>query len=195
MPVLAMPGFLERSGPDILVWRAGPTFLWHQATESLAANDPTPFDLPRHSFLIRERVSVPELLPQLPSDYLEFLKTHSGENSYTYDDLDSWWLSTEKELLQTVNVDGKKRPSIYQLASVVESLKKHGEGDAVPDQDGEEFSLDRLAGGLAIGDNNGDTLFLDPSDGFSVWLFHHDGCDVERLAGSFGEWIREAELD
>ena len=134
-------------------------------------------------------------LPPLPSEYLEFLKTHDGERSYTYGDLDSWWLSTEEALLQTVNFDGRKGPSIYQLQSVVASLKKHGEGDSIEDQDGDEFSLDRLAGGLAIGDNNGDVMFLDPSDGFSVWLYHHDGSDVELLAGSFAEWIRDAELD
>jgi len=134
-------------------------------------------------------------LPPLPSDYLEFLKSHDGESSYTFGELDSWWLSTEEALLQTVNFDGQKRPAIYMLQSVVVSLKKHGEVDAVEDQDGEEFSLDRLAGGLAIGDNNGDVMFLDPSDGFSVWLYHHDGFDVERLAGSFSEWLGEAELD
>jgi hypothetical protein len=100
-----------------------------------------------------------------------------------------------EKMMQTVNFDGQKQPSIFQLQSVVSSLEKHGEGDAVEDQDGGEFSLDRLAGGLAIGDNNGDVMFLDPSDGFSVWLYHHDGFDVELLAGSFAEWIRDAELD
>lgn len=72
-------------------------------------------------------------LPPLPSEYVEFLKTHSGERSYIYDDLDSWWLSTEDDLMRTVNVDGQKQPSIYQLRSVVASLKKHGEGDAIMD--------------------------------------------------------------
>ncbi|MFO1064077.1 MAG: hypothetical protein U0892_09455 [Pirellulales bacterium] len=52
-----------------------------------------------------------------------------------------------------------------------------------------------MAAGLAIGDNNGDVLFLDPGDSFSIWLWHCDGADVERLADSFDEWLESAMPD
>ena len=61
--------------------------------------------------------------------------------------------------------------------------------------DGQPYALERLAAGLAIGDNNGDVVFLDPADAHSVWLFHQDGADVERLADTFQEWLDRAEPD
>jgi hypothetical protein len=69
------------------------------------------------------------------------------------------------------------------------------QGDETEDQDGEPYSLDRLAAGLAIGDNNGDVVFLDPEDAYSVWIWHHDGSDVERLADSFDKCLETATLD
>ena len=37
--------------------------------------------------------------------------------------------------------------------------------------------------------------FWTPADAYSVWLFHHDGADVERLADTFQEWLERAEPD
>jgi len=75
----------------------------------------------------------------------------------------------------------------------VSSIRKHI-GDETEDQDGEPYSLDRLAAGLAMGDNNGDVVFLDPADDCSVWLWYHDGADVERLADSFEQWLEMATV-
>lgn len=134
-------------------------------------------------------------LPPLPKDYLAFLDAHDGKKSYIFDELDSWRLDTKSDLLKIINVNGRKVPAIYQLQSFCVPLHTQVDDGATEDQDGEPFLLSRLAAGLAVGDNNGDVFFLDPTDGFSAWLYHHDGFDVEKLASSFSEWLANAVVD
>ncbi len=93
-----------------------------------------------------------------------------------------------------IRIDREKVLTIYQLKAYVNSIRAF-QGDETEDQDGAPYSLDRLVAGLAIGENNGDVLFLDPENGYSVWIWHHDGSDVERLADSFDLWIEMATSD
>lgn len=136
---------------------------------------------------------MPEL-PTLPDAYEHFLLGHDGTVSYIFDDCDGWTLDTKEDLLTTVQIDRRETASIFQLQSITETLREVG-ADEVEDQDEEPYSLERLAAGLAIGTNNGDVMFLDPSDGYSVWVYYHDGSDVERLADDFPSWLAEAEMD
>lgn len=133
-------------------------------------------------------------LPPLPDDYRTFLASHDGEQSYEFDDID-WWLATERELAEGVNIDGNDYAYIHQLQGFSKTLAEFTDGDATTDEEGNAFPLSRLAAGLAIGTGDGDVLFLDPADNYSVWCFHHDGGDVEKLAASFAEWLAEAQLD
>ncbi len=134
-------------------------------------------------------------LPELPAEYVAFLESHSGDQPYEYDDVDGWWLATSGELLESINVDGVEYPSIHQLRGYTATLREVFPGDATTDDNGEEYAFDRLAAGLAIGDNNGDALFLDPSDKFSVWCFRHDGGYVEKFEKTFAKWLSKAKLD
>jgi hypothetical protein len=62
-----------------------------------------------------------------------------------------------------------------------------GEASAVLVEQG--FTLDRLARGFCVGDDeNGDPLFVDPDAG-AVYVYYHDGMDVELVAGSLGELV------
>ncbi len=91
-----------------------------------------------------------------------------------------------------IRINREKVPNIFQLSAYAKSLREYV-GDELEDQDGEPYSVDRLSAGLAVGDNNGDVIFLDAEDSYSVWMFHHDGADVERLANSFHEWLEAAK--
>lgn len=133
-------------------------------------------------------------LPKLPADYKKFLKTHEGETEYIFDAIDGWRLFTMEELTEVIRIDRIKVMNIHQLQAFAKLIQDHV-GDETEDQDGEPYALERLAAGLAIGDNNGDVVFLDPEDSYSVWLFHHDGADVERLADTFQGWLERAEPD
>ena len=51
------------------------------------------------------------------------------------------------------------------------------------------FTLDRLSRGFCVGDDgNGDPLFVDPDTG-GVYVYYHDGMDVELVAGSLDELV------
>lgn len=136
---------------------------------------------------------MPEL-PSLPDDYIRFLGTHDGTTSFNFDGRNSWWLFTKDDLVKEIRVDRRKTVTISQLRSFSESLKDLG-ADSLEDQDGNPYALERLSDGLAIGSNNGDVMFLDPSDRFSVWVYYLDGSDVERLADSFSGWLAGATID
>lgn len=136
---------------------------------------------------------MPEL-PSLPDDYIRFLGTHDGTTSFNFDGRNSWWLFTKDDLVKEIRVDRRRTVTISQLRSFSESLKDLG-ADSLEDQDGNPYALERLSDGLAIGSNNGDVMFLDPSDRFSVWVYYLDGSDVERLADSFSGWLAGATID
>ena len=132
-------------------------------------------------------------LPKLPTAFQAFLEHHDGEAYYFFNDIDCWRFYTTEDLTKVIRVNRDKVLAIHQLSAFVSCIREHI-GDETEDQNGEPYSLDRLAAGLAIGDNNGDVVFLDPADEYSVWLWHHDGDDVERLADSFEQWLEMATL-
>jgi hypothetical protein len=134
-------------------------------------------------------------LPELPAEYKTFLEAHTGSKPYEYGDVRGWRLATSDKLLQDVNIDGNKQPYVHQLRGYTATLEEVFDGDATTDAKGNDYAFSRLAEGIAIGENNGDVLFLDPSNKFSVWCFHHDGGDVERLTASFAKWLSKAKPD
>jgi hypothetical protein len=133
-------------------------------------------------------------LPDLPASYRNFLKQHDGETSYTIDDIHGWRFYKLEELTKLIRINREKVLTIHQLKAYVNAIREF-HGDETEDQDGEPYALDRLAAGLAIGDNNGDVVFLDTEDGYSIWVWHHDGADVEKMADSFEQWLESATPD
>lgn len=130
---------------------------------------------------------------ELPGPYSKFLAKHEADEEYETDD-GQWCLLAANELLAEVDVDGKKVPAIRQLSAFASSLKDVLGSNATTDDKDKPYPLKRLAAGWAIGtESSGDVLYLDPSDKHSVWIFYHDGGDVERVAKSFGGWKRGAE--
>ena len=56
-----------------------------------------------------------------------------------------------------------------------------------------DLPVERVAGGFAFGQENGDYIYMDPSDGFSVWIYYHDRGDVQWTSPSFSAWFTESE--
>ncbi len=130
---------------------------------------------------------------ELPPHYEKLLKKHSGDQEYETDE-GQWRLYAADELLTKLDVDGHQVAAIKQLSAYADTLAEVlAEADTTDDK-GKPYPLKRLAAGWAIGtEGSGDVLYLDPADKQSVWVFHHDGGDVERVAKSFGGWLRTAE--
>lgn len=128
----------------------------------------------------------------LPNAYLKFLSSHGGRTEYYRDDT-TWRLLAGDKLIEPVSVDGNKTPALFQLQSFAGTLREALEDDETEDAQGNPYPLDRLSGGWTIGsDVSGDVLYLDPTDGHSVWVYHHDGGDVERVAKTFQAWWKKA---
>jgi hypothetical protein len=53
-----------------------------------------------------------------------------------------------------------------------------------------QFTLARLRKGVCVGASNGDPLFLDPGDKYSVWTYSQDTATVERLADTFEKFVK-----
>lgn len=128
----------------------------------------------------------------LPDDYATFLLKHSGKDRLEFDD-QTWDLATAARLFEPVDVDGKEYPRIRVLQGYVKGLRRSVEQGATEDAKGKPYPLDRLADGFAVGtSDSGDVLYLDPADGHSCWIYHHDGGDVEKVGKSFAAWKRKA---
>jgi hypothetical protein len=87
-------------------------------------------------------------------------------------------------------------PNALQMVRVVAELRslddQHGgEASAVLIEQG--FTLDRLARSFCIGDDgNGEPLFVDQDTG-AVFVYYHDGMDVEQWAESLTELISNSK--
>jgi hypothetical protein len=104
-----------------------------------------------------------------------------------------WTLTPAAELLAKVEIDGKSVRNVQSLQRYAAAVKEAAEADATEDHKGRPYPFSRLAAGIAIGiDDSGDVLYLDPADKHSVWIFHHDGGDVELAASNFTAWLRKA---
>lgn len=127
-------------------------------------------------------------ITRLPQSYRDWLNGLESARTVEFDDRE-WKLDDIDQLQSPVTIDGRTAPRIGRLKLYADTFEEvTGETETVTDE-GEPFPLTRVRQGLAIGDDNGDPLYIDPDDGNSVWVYHHDGGDVERLAESVEEWI------
>ncbi len=130
----------------------------------------------------------------LPDDYEKFLLKHRGRDLLEFED-DGWNLFTAAQLFESVEIDDRAYPQIRELKGYVSSMEDAFEDGQTVDAKGKPYALERLASGLAIGKSDGgDVLYLDPADGNAVWIFHHDGGDVQKAGKSFGAWRRKARM-
>ncbi len=130
----------------------------------------------------------------LPSEYLTFLKDKpEGEeiafNEYEDAEADDegrfWNIMGATELLENLEMnDVGKAMNFECLKLYVQVQREFSEGDWTESNVG-NIELTRVESGFVIGEENGDYLYLDPADNFSVWIYYHDGGDVLKVADSF----------
>jgi hypothetical protein len=129
----------------------------------------------------------------LPDDYVEFLLKHHGRDRLEFDDC-AWSMLTAAQLFEPRNVNGEEYPAIGMLKGYVAGMPEDFFPDGeTTDAKNKPYPLDRLAAGLTIAESeDGDVLYLDPSDGNSTWIYRHDGGDVEKVGKTFKAWKRKA---
>jgi hypothetical protein len=129
----------------------------------------------------------------LPDYYFDWLDKLEEVECVKHSDK-FWFISTIDELNEEVSIDKNKTPFWQQLKSCAAMYKELTQEKATVDQKGNQFPLERLSSCIVIGGDNGDPLFSDPSDGYSIWCYYLDGGDVEKLSDSIKSFIKESEI-
>jgi len=100
----------------------------------------------------------------------------------------SWFFWGRKRLGETVRISGAAdRPAWRVLASFVEIDRKYRHRTHAPSDSG-PIDYDRLSRSVAIATDEGDYLYLDVIDDFSLWEYWHDSGEVRKLSDSFDQW-------
>ncbi|MFT6921562.1 MAG: hypothetical protein ACJA1C_000559 [Crocinitomicaceae bacterium] len=130
----------------------------------------------------------------LPDVYVKFLDENPNGSDHTFiehkkEDQDfegrHWNLMGRTELLESWEMNGVGKARNFEcLRLYIQVQKEYGQGEYTTSNIG-KISLDRVQSGFVIGDENGDYLYLDSADNYSVWIYFHDGGDVIRIADSF----------
>lgn len=113
-------------------------------------------------------------------------------NEVVYND-EQWTIYSKSQLLADYNLDGLVTPLWQQTKSISSILLDVLDDDYVECDKGETFKLDRLSKCVAVGDVNGNILFVDVADGGSMWCIYYDDADVEFICSSIDIFISEAK--
>ena len=139
---------------------------------------------------------------KLPSAYFEFLSCDDPnweiEIDYAY-----WTLATLLEsdwkgqapltLGSDFSLDRLEPvPFVHALKMFLKSAEEFLEDDIIQNENGKNFTTDRLADSITIGEENGDILFID-QETHAVYAFYHDGYYVSQVANSFSELMAKSE--
>lgn len=134
---------------------------------------------------------------ELPNEYIQFLKENPNGGEIAFNEFKDknlegegrcWNLMGEKTLLEIRVMNGVGKATNFEcLKLYIKLYKEFSDVDWAISNVG-KIDLKRIESGFVIGDENGDYLYLDSSDNFSVWIYHHDGGDIMRIANSFEEF-------
>ncbi len=134
---------------------------------------------------------------ELPNFYLKFLKENPNGDEIEFNDYKDefpdkegryWEIMGEKELLEEWEMFGVGKAQNYECLKLYVKNQREFGGGFTSSNVG-KIDLDRVELGFVIGSENGDYLYLDSSDNFSVWVYYHDGGDVRKIANSFEKFI------
>ena len=133
----------------------------------------------------------------LPPAYTKFIKSYDGSAPVAGPDGTPWLLATVAELTDpatgtVAGADGKPLPVVRLTKLIAEQLRAQSATKSIPvwGSEKKKFILSRLAKAICIGHANGDPLFLDPSDGHSVWGYSREGQYVGPVADSFALFLK-----
>lgn len=138
---------------------------------------------------------------QFPESFVEFQNQPRRAKEYKYGGR-RWWMvqdvdpstkNSGESLYDPTSIDrNPKVPFAAILRQYADSCREYFDNDATVDEKGREFAFSRLSNSPAIGFDNGDYLFID-CESQGIYIFHHDGSDVEQIAPSFERFIAKAK--
>ncbi|MEZ4786695.1 MAG: hypothetical protein R2790_02135 [Flavobacterium haoranii] len=120
----------------------------------------------------------------LPEVYFNYLKGKDQLDLKVTKDKDKFNLFSLEELFTNISIDKNEYLTIFQLKGYFKTLKEVGY----------EFSkkeIELFENALAIGDENGDVLFIDKrEDNSKLYIFYPDGGDIEKTKLTINDIIK-----
>jgi len=106
-----------------------------------------------------------------------------------------WFFWGIERLEEVVVVEGASNRKAWNvLASFGEIDKKYRKRSSIP-SGSTAITFDHLNKAVVIAEENGDYLYFDSLNDFSLWMYFHDSGEVQKVAETFDEWLRSAERD
>jgi hypothetical protein len=136
---------------------------------------------------------------ELPEEYLAFMERRPERGIFIRhlcnpsDPPTEWWPATIESLEADIwgGRGSKTAPTAHYLRGEAERFLSAGV-ESVPGPAGSPFATERLSRGFWLGEEDGDSVFLDPQTrGVFAWLAHED--EVEQWAVSFGEFVAHGQ--
>lgn len=140
---------------------------------------------------------------ELPEAYLRLMDSLDAGADYCFNehpDEDAgyegrcWSFLDEGRLLESIEMKGVDTAPAHKQLALFMTCYQDFSGSGTVDSMSGSIPVARVSDGFVIAEENGDFLYLDPQDGFSVWIFHHDGCDVMKVSNSIGDWLARAKM-
>ena len=111
---------------------------------------------------------------EIPQNYLEYLTSDKFNAEISiFSDENNFHLYSLEKLCKKISVDGSSVLQVSELKGYADSLKEIWWDD--------KFSLSEFADCLTIGYENERILFIDNRDNCTLWIFHPDGADIEKI--------------
>ena len=127
----------------------------------------------------------------LPEQYLSQLNSLSEKEPLTIQaDDDEWRLFTKTELTEKVEMNGVGVAFQFEVLKLYIAMYREFAFDDFVESSQGRVNLDRIAQGFVFAEENGDYLYFDTADNYSVWIYHHDGGDIAKVASNFEDLLR-----
>jgi tricorn protease-like protein len=124
----------------------------------------------------------------LPQNYQQFLVGKENLEFSIFEEEANFKIYNLAELSETISIDGKSYATIHQIQGFVASLQEIlGEDVEIS----EDLSFSKMFNFLCIGEENGRLLLLDDRDKNTLWIFHPDGGDVEKMDKNLSDILNE----
>lgn len=139
----------------------------------------------------------------LPEAYITFLSRCGTKVEYLFDDYPGeedipanvHTLYDEASLMEVFDMARIGTVRMYRCLKLYTSAYQAFMNEDTVYSEGGDIPIQRVADGFVIGsEEDGDPLYLDPHNDFSVWRYFHDGGDVEKKADTFEEYLALVEL-
>ena len=107
----------------------------------------------------------------------------------------SWRLLAVDELIETLKISDIEDYSFRLVHTKALLFARFRNSTSIPDLAGNALSLERIAKTITISSYDTSHLYLDPSDGFSVWKMYGSDGFVEKLDSCLWKWSSGCSID